>query len=314
MVNEDTRGITITFNCFFDGSENIALLSNVLIHFDILPTGVFVPYQIEVKPFISNSYSRGYVSFDILRFIILIVVIILYIIEFFREGKKIKIFLTFNTILILAQLILLIGIVTIRVKYCNITSEKFFEENLTSYIDGYRVAKQQRYAIFLECILIVITSLQISTFSQLINAMNLFFSSISRTLTMFFEYLVIVVTLLIGFTVIAQLTWGHHLDQFSTFTNSFISTMLFTGGFFNASELALSNIGWAILFIIVFFFFNLFFIFAVLNSIFAESLRRTVKAKGYPEDGNITQWNIRDFLKWIIHYWPNDKTEEENNS
>ena len=88
-----------------------------------------------------------------------------------------------------------------------------------------------------------------------------------------------------------------------------MENMQFTGGYFNARELVLYNVGWT-----VFFIFNLFLLFAVLNSIFAESLRRTVKAKGYPEDGNITQWNIRDFLKWIIHYWPNDKTEEENNS
>ena len=39
-----------------------------------------------------------------------------------------------------------------------------------------------------------------------------------------------------------------------------------------------------------------------------------MKSKGYPEDGTITQWGMRDFLKWIVHYWPNDKTDEENNS
>ena len=314
MVNEATRGITITFNCFFDGSDNMVLLSNVLIHFDVLATGIFSPHKVEILPFIPNIYSRGYVLLDILRFIIIIACIVLYIIEFFREGKKLKILFSLNTILIIILFIMLLSIIIIKTQYCQIDSAKFFDENLETYTDGYLVAKMQRYAIFLECILAIVTSINISIFSQLINAMNLFFSSISRTLIMFFEYIFVVVILLLGFTVIGNLTWSPYLESYYTFANSFISIMLFTGGYFNARELVLYNVGWTIFFIIVFFVFNLFLLFAVLNSIFAESLRRTVKSKGYPEDGTITQWGMRDFLKWIVHYWPNDKTDEENNS
>ena len=314
MVDNNTRGITITFNCFFDGSDKMILLSNVLIHFDILPTGIFSPYNVEIHPFIPDIYSRGYLLLDILRLIIIVACIVLYIVEYFKEGKKIKIFFSFNIILIIILFIMLLSIIIIKTKFCHINSEKFFDENLETYRDGYLVAKIQRYAIFLECIVAIIASINLSIFTQLINAMNLFFSSISRTLIMFFEYIFVVVILLLGFTVIGNLTWSPYLESYYTFANSFVSIMQFTGGYFNARELVLYNVGWTVFFIIVFFIFNLFLLFAVLNSIFAESLRRTVKSKGYPEDGTLTNWGMREFLKWSLHYWPNDKTDEENTS
>ena len=34
MAEKNHRGITITFNCFFDGFDKIVLLTNILIHFD----------------------------------------------------------------------------------------------------------------------------------------------------------------------------------------------------------------------------------------------------------------------------------------
>jgi hypothetical protein len=54
--------------------------------------------------------------------------------------------------------------------------------------------------------------------------------------------------------------------------------------------------------------------YAIFISIYAESLRKTVVKLGYPEDHELSQWKLKDYLTWLcICLARNKKKEEQNN-
>ena len=177
--------------------------------------------------------------------------------------------------------ILFLSLFIIKNVYCREKASDFFD--VTKYKDGYQIGKMEEYSYYLECIFLIFVCIKVLSFLKLLSIMNLFFSSISISIKMFIQYLLVMIGLLFGFTVVAELIWSPYMNTFKTFGMNFISVLLFTCGYYDVNELIKYNEGWGVVFIIVFFVFDLFLIFAIFNSIFAESLRRTIVKYGYPE-------------------------------
>ena len=258
----------------------------------------------EIRSFIPNIYKNGYLAYDIVRFIIIVLMIALTLIENYIKSKcKMKeFFMRINFVFVLLILIFILFLSSFIIKnvYCKKDEKEFFTKNQEN--DGYIIAKMEYYSYYLECILLIFVIIRGLLFFKLLNFMNLLFSSITTTINMFIQYLIVMLALLFGFAVIAELIWSPHLKEFETFGMSFISILFFTCGFYDVSGLIKHNEAWGIIFILLFFIFDLFLIFAIFNSIFAESLRRTIVNNGYPEDIEKGEWNLKDFSFWIVHY------------
>ncbi len=55
--------------------------------------------------------------------------------------------------------------------------------------------------------------------------------------------------------------------------------------------------------------------YSIFIAIYAESLRRTVIRLGYPEDHQLSQWTIRDYMIWFCYcLGTSTKKEEEENA
>ena len=121
---------------------------------------------------------------------------------------------------------------------------------------------------------------------------------------MYFIYFVFILIFILAFAVGGKLLWGYQLSSFSGFGSSFVSALLFICGFYNIEELLQYNLGFGIVYLIVISIISMFFIYAVLYSIFAESFRNTLVEYGYPEDLDKDNWSISDYIYWIAHFIP----------
>ena len=272
--------------------------------------GVVKPNTPQILPFIPDIYSNGYLAYDIIRFIIIIIMIVLTLIEYVMKSKGdkkqiLKKIVSFTFLHLILIFILFLSLFIIKNAYCTNNASDFF--NIASYEDGYKIGKMEEYSYYLECIFLLFICIKILSFLKLLSIMNLFFSSISISINMFIQYLLVMIGLLFGFTVVAELIWSPYMDTFKTFGMSFISVLLFTCGYYDVNELIKYNEGWGVVFIVVFFVFDLFLIFAIFNSIFAESLRRTIVKHGYPEDVEKEEWTLKDYTYWFLHYLPEKK-------
>lgn len=234
------------------------------------------------------------------------------LIEYVKNSKgEIKLMLKNLISLSFAHLLLMfllfLSLFIIKTSKCRGKASDFFDKTYSTYKDGYQLAKMEEYSYYLECILLIFVALKVLSFTQLFHMMNLFFSSLNTSINMFVQFLVVIIGILFGFAIVGELIWCPFITLFQTYGMSFIAVLLFTMGYYDTNLLVKYNEGWGTVYIIIFYAFNLFIIFALFNSIFAESLRRTIVKHGYPEDVTKEEWTIKDYSFWFLHYLPEKK-------
>ena len=191
-----------------------------------------------------------------------------------KGNKKqfLKGIISFTFLHLIFLFILFLSLFIIKNVYCREKASDFFD--VTKYKDGYQIGKMEEYSYYLECIFLIFVCIKVLSFLKLLSIMNLFFSSISISIKMFIQYLLVMIGLLFGFTVVAELIWSPYMNTFKTFGMSFISVLLFTCGYYDVNELIKYNEGWGVVFIIVFFVFDLFLIFAIFQFNFCRKSQK----------------------------------------
>lgn len=268
-----------------------------------MPTGVFYPNKVQVTPFISNVYrNKGILFVDILRIILIILILFIYIYDNIKVITLQTIIKSWTTLLTFIILGLILVLFCLKLIYLNKDESIFFLDKQMTYQDTYYISKMYKKIMLCECILLILLIIKMVKFTQLFEIYTLLFSSMAKTLVMFFQFVIITIIALLGLAAIAKLIWGSYLKEYKTFGLSFISVLLFTSGYYSSSELINYDDAWGIIFMIVFFLVQLFFFLAIFLALFAESLRRSVKEYGYPEDYKIKKWGKEDYKIWALHF------------
>ncbi len=300
LLNETTRGITILLT-FILKSNKIHFI-NVLSHFNFLSNGLIFPEDLLISPFQSKIINNKQLFFDIIRLILFTIVIIIYIIEY-KDNFNIKILLNYHILLYLISFVLYFSIFIIKYYYLNRNENDFILNGLKYNNSAYKISKFYNFYIFLECILCVILIIKLILFLQLIYFFSLFFSTMNKSLNLFVQYFIVIITIILGLTTIAELTWSPYLKNYINFQSCIISILFQLVGYYNIEDLFEFNLNWwVIIFEILLFIINIVFIFGIFNIIFAEALRRSIKNEGYPEDETKINWKMKDILNWFIHY------------
>ena len=300
LLSENTRGITILLT-FILKSNKIHFI-NVLSHFNFLSNGLIFPEDVLISPFQSKIINSKQLFFDIIRLILFIIVIIIYIIEY-KDNFNIKLLLNNHILLYLLSFVLYFSIFIIKYYYLNRNEKDFILNGLKYNNSAYKISKFYNFYIFLECILCIILIIKIILFLQLVYFFSLFFSTMNKTLNLFIQYFIIIITIILGLTTIAELTWSPYLKNYINFPSCLISILFQLVGYYNIEDLFKFKLNWwVIIFEILLFIINIVFIFGIFNIIFAEALRRSIKNEGYPEDETKINWKIKDILNWFIHY------------
>ena len=300
LLNETTRGITILLT-FILKSNKIHFI-NVLSHFNFLSNGLIFPEDLLISPFQSKIINNKQLFFDIIRLILFTIVIIIYIIEY-KDNFNLKILLNYHILLYLISFVLYFSIFIIKYYYLNRNENDFILNGLNYNNSAYKISKFYNFYIFLECILCVILIIKLILFLQLIYFFSLFFSTMNKSLNLFVQYFIVIITIILGLTTIAELTWSPYLNNYINFPSCIISILFQLVGYYNIEDLFEFNLNWwVIIFEILLFIINIVFIFGIFNIIFAEALRRSIKNEGYPEDETKINWKMKDILNWLIHY------------
>ena len=300
LLNETTRGITILLT-FILKSNKIHFI-NVLSHFNFLSNGIIFPEDLLISPFQSKIINNKQLFFDIIRLILFTIVIIIYIIEY-KDNFNIKILLNYHILLYLISFVLYFSIFIIKYYYLNRNENDFILNGLKYNNSAYKISKFYNFYIFLECILCVILIIKLILFLQLIYFFSLFFSTMNKSLNLFIQYFIVIITIILGLTTIAELTWSPYLNNYINFQSCLISILFQLVGYYKIEDLFEFNLNWwVIIFEILLFIINIVFIFGIFNIIFAEALRRSIKNEGYPEDETKINWKMKDILNWFIHY------------
>ena len=300
LLNETTRGITILLT-FILKSNKIHFI-NVLSHFNFLSNGLIFPEDLLISPFQSKIINNKQLFFDIIRLILFTIVIIIYIIEY-KDNFNLKILLNYHILLYLISFVLYFSIFIIKYYYLNRNENDFILNGLKYNNSAYKISKFYNFYIFLECILCVILIIKLILFLQLIYFFSLFFSTMNKSLNLFVQYFIVIITIILGLTTIAELTWSPYLNNYINFQSCLISILFQLVGYYKIEDLFEFNLNWwVIIFEILLFIINIVFIFGIFNIIFAEALRRSIKNEGYPEDETKINWKMKDILNWFIHY------------
>ena len=129
--------------------------------------GVVKPNTPQILPFIPDIYSNGYLAYDIIRFIIIIIMIVLTLIEYVMKSKGdkkqiLKKIVSFTFLHLILIFILFLSLFIIKNAYCTKNASDFF--NIASYEDGYKIGKMEEYSYYLECIFLLFICIKILSF------------------------------------------------------------------------------------------------------------------------------------------------------
>ncbi|MCQ2817452.1 MAG: hypothetical protein MJ252_09325 [archaeon] len=259
-----------------------------------------------VYPFLDSPYKKGYLVQEIFRFIFLVIVLVLFFVEYIwkknsnrpREPKEVFLTLDFILSVIIFALFLAIFILRMIAKKDN----KIFD--VGKFHDTFYVAKILNYANNLDGIILILELAKIISFVRVTNISSLIFPFFIRSFKLYFIYFIFILAIIFGFTIGGKLLWGYDIEGYNAFGNCFVSTMVFLLGYYNVEDLLEYNEGFGVAYIILFSIMDLFFIFGVIHAIFGEMFRRTIVETGYPEDMDHENWNMNDFKTWIIHFIP----------
>jgi hypothetical protein len=267
-----------------------------------------------------NIYGeKSQIITDIVRLIIVIILMFLLVVEILAKraeyARDLKEALSSKMLLSLFIFFLYVISFSIKLTYCYQEDSDIYSTNGNTYIDTYSISGYYNQIYFYESLLFAAVSIKILYFLVLNDYVKLFFSSIELGIGIFVKYSIFFLVILLGYSCIAHILWGPYIKEFNTFGDSFLQILLFTMGYFNSNLLLTYNSAWTVAFLTSFFLFVLYFMYAVFVALYAESLRRTVIKLGYPEDHELSQWTLKDYVVWLCYCIGSKKKQvgEENN-
>jgi hypothetical protein len=241
LVNKSVRNLNFLFTLYFPDDDE---WMSVLIGFDLPATGVLTAGRMDVKMFKPNIYSGNSLFLtDIIRLLICIIFIIMMIAEFrqkyFRSidyGVNVNVdsileyILTPKTCLNLFIFIMYLISFAYKLLYCSNNEKDFYNEKGTTYKDSYSVATYYNQIFYFECLLFFGVVLKILTFLTLNDYIRFFAQTVQMGIIIYVKYLILIVTIFVGYACIAHIIWGPYLDSFNSVSDSFLQVLLMTMG------------------------------------------------------------------------------------
>ena len=111
-------------------------------------------------------------------------------------------------------------------------------------------------------------------------------------------YLVLVLSLFVGFMFVAWNVWGPYYFYYRKLSYTLIHNILFTIGFGNSTLLIKLNLFWAILFYIIYLNFSIFILVCGFIGIYMEAYRQIKLTHGYRD--HIKVWAFVDYVVWFL--------------
>ena len=167
-----------------------------------------------VNPYLDSAYKKGYLVQEIFRFVFIVIVIVLFIVEYFYRKTTVsprtpkEVFLTPDFVLSIAVFLLFLAVFIIRLVY-NDKNDMF---EIGKFHNTYFKAKRMNYANNLDGIILMFQVLKLILFIRVTNYASLVYPFFVESFKVYLYYFIFILTLLLGFAVGGKLLYGYDED------------------------------------------------------------------------------------------------------
>lgn len=315
FVSSKIRSIQIFFT-LFSKSENSYY--SIRIGFYFLPTGIITPGSIKVNISRFDLFSgnlKNQIS-EAIRFICVFILFCLMVFNLVniiissQEGM----FVT-NFIKKMSQTtlwLIIVYMVIFFLKVTRLSNSNPLNDNLILISDSLLGYNDNLNVLYLECFYLLIISIKLLYFMNLNETVSLYFNSVFDYVFRSALYLFFcILTILIYSSILLILMGTVYIDN-ANYTLSYITVLTAPIGGFDWAAFGKYDVFWGIIFSVTFYSFLAFYMFAILISLFNESLRERISLEGYPTDNVQVDWTTYDYLRWLFFCLKSDESRSRD--
>ena len=296
-----TRILFITCN-LYERNYDLWVTVNIGIEFNINNIGYPSLFEIvALKPDIF-AVSPGANTADVFRIIFSFYILYLYIgsILEIRDGKRnIKHIISFQGIMDLTLVIMVILSVAISA-WINIDETSLY--NNQTYVDLSPISAYYRIYHNINSTTLGLILARIVMFLTVNKRIYILIVSIEHAAKNVMSFVIILVSLLFAFSMIAQSLWGVHVFVFHKFTYAIIDLLLLSLGHGDFESILEVTEAWTILFFSVYSILIMNFLVSSFMGIYMDAYKIIRLQEGYTDDE--TTWTKSNILLWLIDWLP----------
>ena len=319
------NGATRAFFCYFNlynPSKDIFISTEILIEFG--NTGLVSPTHVHSRAYkayvFETSEEKGVRAAEFFRFFCIFYISYFLIFLKHYKMKNWRKIIQYKYLEKLVVDILIVCFVFINFILIHVASDKTTDEILNSseYIDLVHKGVLYDNIFILESILLFLLVLKILNVLTIIKSVRIIVKSISFAFKQVMTYMLIIMPLFIAFTIIGMGIYGAAIDEYSTFTKSFVSVLFFTVGQTDTIELFKFNVMWTVIYVVIVTLVIIYLLISSFIAVYTDAYIRTIMVEGYPEEEDYrrlnktgdasfrsSKWTVRDAIKWMLDLVPN---------
>jgi len=218
-----------------------------------------------------------------------------------------------NTLMIALQLMAIFG----PIYACSSTSEIDDLEEIVlgdggfRYYNTYNCAYWFEMQFILECFSLLIFITKILYVASFNRVLNLIFTTIKQTGKTIGIFVIIIAVILVTVAIVAMNLWGPYVEEYTVFTQAFISTLLLSIATVGYEELVKHQFVWTFLFMVMVSMMLIYVIMSAFLFIFIDSFRIVVLQQGQyyqriQSENKKKPKRYIEFLQWFFAWMPEE--------
>lgn len=301
-LDESTRGIFINA-LMYQPTYDLWMFIEIIVEQSV--EGKIYPNKLMPIVLQPNIFKRhpGVYTADIFRLMFSVWILYLYIKNIIStvNGKK-NIAYAYSFLGVIDLLLVAIIIFTFALTFSlNEDEESIYKDQ--KYFDMTHLTKIYRnYHVFNVMVLILVI-IRIVMFGTINKRIYILLKTIEYAAKNMISFMIILITILSGFSIISMTIWGIHDFMFSKFSYALLSILLLNLGQGISNELMEIDFYNTVIFYMIFYFSVLFFLIATFMGIYMDAYKMVRFTQGYEDDE--AKWSRSMFTMWVADWIPN---------
>lgn len=301
-IDTSTRGIFINA-LIYQPTYDLWMFVDILV--EQTAEGIMYPNKLLPVVIQPNIFKRnkGAYTADIFRLMFSIWVLYLYIKNILStvDGKK-NIAYAYSFLGVIDLLLVAMIIFTFAITYSmNEDEESIYKDqkykDMTNLVTNYR-----NYHVF-NVLVLVLVIIRIVMFGTINKRIYILLKTVEYAAKNMLSFMIILITILSGFSIISMNIWGFYYLMFSKFEYALLSLLLLNIGQGISDELMEIDFNNTVIFYLIFYFSVLFFLIATFMGIYMDAYKMVRFTQGYADDES--KWDRSTFTMWLADWIPN---------
>ena len=301
-IDKSTRAIYVN-TLIYQATYDLWIFVDILV--EQTAEGIMYPNKllaVAIQPNIFKRHTGAYTA-DIFRLMFSMWILYLYIKNIVStvDGKK-NIAYAYSFLGIIDILLIAIIIFTFAQTFSmNEDEESIYKDqkykDMTQLVANYR-----NYHIF-NVMVVILIIIRIVIFAAINKRIYILLKTFEYAAKNMISFIIILITILSGFSIISMNIWGMYHFMFSKFEYALLSLLMLNIGQGITNELMEIDFYSTIVFYLIFYFAVLFFLMATFMGIYMDAYKMVRFTQGYEDDQS--KWTRSTFTMWLADWIPN---------